>query len=306
MSGSIAPFPSIVPPGEAYTTATAVDGTRLFVRSRMGPNGMAGVRTIFCDGILCEGFIWKYLWQQVSKITAVTHWNYRGHGRSGLPVDPERISLAAHAEDLMSVRQHEGDPPCVLVGHSMGTQVCLENYHLFPNNVRGLILICGSYGKVTSSFRGVPILDFVLPKVMELAEKRPELVRAFWSRIPPEIALKLALRAGDIDHERIHPEDMLPYLQHMTHVDFPLFLKMLRSAGDHTAEGYMSKINVPTLIIAGERDTFTPASLSSYMAETIPNSELVTIERGTHVAPIEQPEVVEGIIKDFLHRRVLV
>lgn len=270
--------------------------------ARGGQAGGPAVRAIFCDGILCDGFIWKYLWGDIGETHDVAHWHYRGHGRSGAPVDPARIDIEAHAHDLMSVRRHLGDPPSVLIGHSMGTQVALETWRLFPERVRGLVLICGSFGKVTQSFRGMPIIDLILPKVMDIVDKQPDLVRALWSRIPPEVALKAALLARDVDPDHVRREDMLPYLRHMTHVDFPMFLRMLRAAGEHSAEKYLPQIDVPVLIVAGEKDTFTPASLSEHMAELIPNAELLMVPGGTHVAPIEQPDLVGSRIKAFIDR----
>jgi hypothetical protein len=53
-------------PSENHETVEAEDGTRLFLR-RMPKRDAAtspspaGIRAIFCDGILCDGFIWKYL-----------------------------------------------------------------------------------------------------------------------------------------------------------------------------------------------------------------------------------------------------
>ncbi len=242
------------------------------------------------------------MWNDVAEVADVAHWHYRGHGRSGAPVDPARIDIAAHATDLMSVRKHLGDPPCVIVGHSMGTQVALEAWHMFPKNVKGLVLVCGSYGHVTQSFRGVPILDAILPKVTEIVEKQPDLARAIWTRVPPELALKMALLSRDVDRERVRGEDMLPYLEHMVHVDLPMFLKMLRAAGEHSAEDYLAKIDVPVLVVAGEKDTFTPSSLSTFMAEQIPGAEMLMLQGGTHVAPIEQPELVAEKVKDFVER----
>ncbi len=307
--------PSTVHPssGETHGFTVADDGTRLFTHSRSaappepGEEGALarlaaeqGVRAFFNDGILCDGFIWKYLWDQITSIMAVTHWHYRGHGRSAKSKDPGRVDIASLADDLESVARGVGDPPRVLFGHSMGTQVCLEAYRRHPERVRGLVLCCGSFGRVTSSFRGVPILDFLLPKVTELAQKSPELVRALWSRIPPDIAMKMARKAGDVDRDKIRDEDLMPYLQHMTHVDFPMFLRMLRGAGDHSAEDYLADIRVPVLIVAGEKDTFTPASLSSYMAERIPGAKLALIGSGSHVAPIEQPDLVFSHVRAFL------
>ncbi len=235
----------------------------------------------------------------------LVHWHYRGHGRSAAPADPDRLDIAAHAADLGAVRAHVGDPPCVLFGHSMGCQVALEGYRQRPDQVRGLVLLCGSFGNVTSTFQGIPLLDLVLPRLVDLAHKAPDVVRAVWSRLPPRLALSLALKAGEIDPERVRAEDMLPYLAHMTHVDFPMFLRMLRAAGEHTAGDLLPAVDVPVLVIAGERDSFTPAFLAAAMAETLPRGELLIVPGGTHVAPLEQPELIDARIGAFLRDRVL-
>ncbi len=284
--------------------ALARDGTKLFVRSRTEGHPAGAVRAILCDGIVCDGFVWKYLWNDLAPTAPLTHWHYRGHGRSAAPVDPDRIDIAAHADDLTRVRQFVGDPPCVLIGHSMGCQVALENYRQNPEGVRGLVLICGSFGKVTETFHGVPVLQWVLPKLLDAVLKRPNVARAIWTRIPPDAALKLALRWGEIDPERINPEDMMPYLRHMTHVDLPMFLRMLRAAGEHSAEHLLPEVNVPVLVVAGERDSFTPPFLAERMAREMPQAELLMIRGGTHVAPIEQPELVNARIREFFESRV--
>jgi pimeloyl-ACP methyl ester carboxylesterase len=293
--------------------ALAPDGTRLYVRQRsVESNGDprsrepgAAITAFLSDGILCDGFIWKYVWEDLAPLVPLLHWHYRGHGRSAPPADPDRIDIAAHASDLGAVREHAGDPPCVLFGHSMGCQVALEAYRQRPEKVRGLVLLCGSFGNVTSTFQGIPLLELVLPKLVNLAEKAPEVVRAVWSRLPAQLSLKLALKAGEIDPERVHPEDILPYLSHMTHVDFPMFLRMLRAAGEHTAGDILPLVDVPVLVVAGERDSFTPSFLATAMAETLPKGELLLVPGGTHVAPIEQPELVDERIKAFLRDRVL-
>jgi pimeloyl-ACP methyl ester carboxylesterase len=276
------------------------------VHTREAGHAREAVHAFLSDGVLCDGFIWKYLWDDLAAVVPLVHWHYRGHGRSALPVDPQRIDIAAHADDLDCVRRHVGDPQCVLIGHSMGCQVALEAYRRRPEKVRGLVLLCGSFGNVTSTFHGVPVLELILPKILDLAERSPDLVRAVWSRLPPQLALKVALKAGEIDPDRVHAEDMLPYLSHMTHVDFPMFLRMLRAAGEHTASDILARIEVPVLVIAGERDTFTPPFLATAMTEAMPHGEILMVARGTHVTPIERPALVDARIKQFLRERILV
>ena len=289
---------SLAPSGERRGFATAPDGTRLFYRHSSRTPGP--VHAVLSDGILCDGFIWKYLWDELGGLLPVTHWHYPGHGRSARPSDESKVDIASLAVDLHEVARETGDADRVLFGHSMGVQVALEGYHQRPDRVRGLVLFCGSFGKVTSSFRGVPILDVLLPKLTEIAAKQPDIVRALWSRIPADMAMKMARKAGDVDAAKIRDEDMLPYLQHMTLVDFPLFLRMLKGAGEHTSEDYLPEIHVPVLVVAGEKDTFTPAWLSEHMARLMPKAKLVVLPSGSHAAPIEQPDVVLGHVREFL------
>src|SRR3954471_3749926 len=110
--------------------AAGRDGTRIHVRHRECASGASPVTAILCDGIACDGFIWKYLWDDLARLMSVAHWNYRGHGRSALPEDPAALELADHAHDLDAVRRAIGDGPVVLFGHSMGCQVALEGYRL--------------------------------------------------------------------------------------------------------------------------------------------------------------------------------
>ena len=57
-------------------------------------------------------------------------------------------------------------------------------------------------------------------------------------------------------------------------------LFLLEHALDHNTEDLLPHIAVPTLIIAGDKDGFTPASCSVHMHESIPNSRLLMIENG--------------------------
>ncbi len=255
---------------------------------------------ILSDGIVCDGYIYKYLWDDLAEFGGVAHWNYRGHGRSALPVDPQRIRVADHAKDLDCVREHIGDPPVVLVGHSFGTQVTLEAYRLRPEGVRALILIAGSFGRVTYTFKGSDVLAGVLPNLIEFVERHPRLVRGLWSRVPVGLGLALARLSGDVNLDAVRTEDMRPYFEHAAQVDFEMFLHMLREAGEHSAEDLLPLVRVPVLVVTGERDSFTPPALSQAMADAMPNAKFVMIPGGTHILPLEERSLLNRAIGDFL------
>lgn len=291
------------PPAEAASGlesfASGPDGTRLYVRQRAGHG-----RTLFllCDGIVCDGYIYKYLWDDLSEFGAVAHWNYRGHGRSALPSNPNCIRVIDHARDLDAVRRHLGDPPVVLVGHSFGTQVALEGYRLRPEGVRALMLLSGSFGRVTYTFKGTDVLANVLPQIIDFVERHPRLARGLWSRIPVSLGLALARLSGDVNLESVRADDMRPYFEHAAHVDFEMFLRMLREAGEHSAEDLLPHVDVPALIVTGEKDSFTPPSLSQAMAQAMPRAEFALVSGGTHILPLEEHDQLKQIIAAFLAR----
>jgi len=79
---------------------------------------------------------------------------------------------------------------------------------------------------------------------------------------------------------------------------------MLAAVGRHSSETFLSHIDVPTLVVSGIRDGFTPAALSREMASRIPGAHLMEVEDGTHTAPIERPVEIDAKISEFLVSKV--
>src|ERR1700758_3444959 len=79
--------------------AVGCDGTAIFYRVR-GPIDAPAV--VFCDGIGCDGYVWKYLEPELKQHRTV-HWHYRGHGRTPPPRDPRRVDITDLADDLAAV-----------------------------------------------------------------------------------------------------------------------------------------------------------------------------------------------------------
>jgi pimeloyl-ACP methyl ester carboxylesterase len=280
----------------------ASDGTKLYVRERPA---QAPLTALLCDGIACDGFIWRYLVDDLAPLARIVHWNYRGHGRSAAPVDPERVGMASFVDDLNAVRRASASGPVVLFGHSMGCQLALEGYRSAPDDVAALVLFCGTAGRMTHTFKGSDALAKALPKLIERVEKSPRLTRALFSNVPPAMAARIALATGEVDAAAIAPEDIVAYSEHVASLDLGMFLRMLRAIGDETAEDLLPRIQVPALVIAGELDTFTPRHLAEQLAASMPHGELVVVKGATHVVPIERRDEVAAIVRDFLGKHVL-
>jgi pimeloyl-ACP methyl ester carboxylesterase len=272
------------------------DGTRI----HYSVVGHGAPTLLCCDGIGCDGFAWKYVVRDFAPTHRIVRWHYRGHGRSGVPKDRAHVGFDDISADLHAVLEATGTAEAVLLGHSMGVQVALEYHRRHPENVLGLALICGSHGLPLDTFHDSKALKIILPSMITAAERWPEATGLIW-RIAAggELAYQIATHL-EVNGKLVHREDFTPYFTHLSGMDPRLFLGMLKHASDHTAFDHLPKLDVPTLIVAGTADTFTPYWLSEEMHDRIPGSELLTIPGGTHVSPIEHPELIALRLEKFL------
>ena len=61
-------------------------------------------------------------------------------------------------------------------------------------------------------------------------------------------------------------------------------------------------IEVPVLVLTATDDNLTPLKYGTFLANSIKNAELVTIQDAGHFSPIEKPLEVNRAINDFLTR----
>jgi pimeloyl-ACP methyl ester carboxylesterase len=267
--------------------------------------GVRGERSpvLLCDGIGCDGYVWRYLRQDLADRFCL-HPHYRGHGRTAAPRDPRRVTIEDLADDVACVLDDARVERAVLMGHSMGVQVALETYRRHPSRVAGLVLLCGASSHPLKTFRGSDRLEELLPKVEKWVHRLPGVVnRLTRTLLPTRLAFEVASRL-EIRRELVEPSDFMPYLEGLARIDTRLFVTMLASAGQHSADDLLPEIRVPTLVVAGERDGFTPAERSRAMAAAIPGAELLEIPNASHTAPIERPTLVDSTIRDFVARRI--
>ena len=272
------------------------DSTELFYTL----SGSGPIDFILCDGIGCDGFIWRYLKSELEMRGRVIHLHMRGHGQSEAPRESENVEIHHLADDWSVLLAAERRSPTVVLGHSMGVQVALELWNRHPHHVGALILMCGSFGNPVSTFHDDPTLERFLPFIKQAAQLGGDSLHRIWRRlIKLPVAFDVA-RATEVHPDLTRREDFLPYLHHLAEMNPALFFRMLSCAGAHTAQSYLARVDVPTLVVAGEHDRFTPARLSQQMAERMPGAEFLMVEEGTHTAPIEHPTLINVHLMRFI------
>ncbi len=285
--------------------AVAASGSPIFYEVRRASRapqggGDAAGTVVLCDGIGCDGYVWKYLRRSLAEDFDVVHWHYPGHGRTPPPRDPSRVTIEDLADDLATVLDDAGIERALLFGHSMGVQVALETYRRHRARVSALGLFCGAPGHPLRTFKRTTVLERLLPGMRAAVGRAPGVARRL-SRMFLPTGLSYAIAAQvEINGQLLDRSDFMPYLRGLSKVNPTLFLNMLAAAGKHSATDLLSDVEAPTLIIAGDRDGFTPPELSLGMAEAIPDAVLITVEGGSHTAPLERPHFVDNEVLRFL------
>lgn len=277
----------------------AADGTRV----AYGVHGR-GPALVLTNGITTSTFFWEHLFPEwTSRYTVVT-WDFKGHGRSEPARTPGGVTMEALADDLRRILDDTGIDRAILVGFSMGSQVILEAYRLFPDRVRALIPILGPYERVFDTALGP--FGKAVGALVRLAP-RPLLTPAFRTfhgvmRLPvsPRIGRLLRLLGPDIA-----PADLQRFIDHFGTLHPPTVAAMAVAAGEHSAADLLPRIDVPVLVVAGESDVFAPAAqVGARMHAQIADAELLRMPHGTHTSLFEHPEEIGAAIAGFLGRRV--
>ena len=276
------------------------DGTRIWY----GTVG-SGPPLVLCDGLACDGFIWPHVVDHFCQNHMVVRWHYRGHGRSDDPDDISSMNIEQMCADLHGVLDALDIDQAVLAGHSMGVQVILQYFDLYSDRVRALVPICGSYKRPLDTLNDTDFFLKILPRLKRLVERSPAAAQAVWKALVPSKFSYFFATMTAVNSRLARGADFAPYLEHVAEMDVEIFMALLENVAEHSAEPILPHIDVPTLIIAGEKDEITPLYRSEEMHRAIEGSQMVVLPGGTHVGPIELPELVNNSLESFYDEHAL-
>lgn len=272
------------------------DGTEIFYRS-VG----RGLPIVCCNGLVCSSFFWKYFEQQFRRSWQIVTWDYRGHGKSGLKRNPKNYTVPALVHDLEAVVDALEIPPAIFIGHSLGAQVILEYYRRHPKKIAAFISAYGTFGHLMDYFYNSTFSPLIFRLVYYLGTtfpKQSNLISRFFLSNPLSYwaaGILKVMNSGMMNREEVNE-----YVNHVLSVDPLLFTNLLKSMQESSAEDILKKVKVPTLIVAGDEDQFTPAWISKKMHRLIPESELFMMHKATHAGLVEQPDLFNLRIEKFL------
>ncbi len=280
-------------------TIEATDGTPLAVYDTGGDHPVI----VLANGLGGPFGAWRYQIDYLRSRYRFVSWDYRGLFGSGPPPsqNPD-VRVPVHVDDMLRVIEARGVQNAAIMGWSMGVQVALEFYSRRPDFVDQLILLNGTFGRPLESLP-VPGAPKLVPTVLNQLQRFRKTGNTLLRRAtqwPETIAWmkRLGLASATIDEEFFRD-----VAREFGTIDVELYIRTLQSLSEHDASELLGDVDVPTLVIAGDRDSLTPKSVSVEMASRLPRGELLVVRGATHYTAVEYPELVNLRIDKFLTER---
>lgn len=234
----------------------------------------------------------RSMWQpQVDHFTAkgrrVLAPDLRGYGAA--PVTPGTVTLPEFAADLVALLDAEGERQVVVCGLSMGGQIAMELVHSYPDRIAGLILADTSPAAETARGRAnrYRIADEITRNGM--AAYAEELLPGMLA--PSTIAGNAALARYVLDM--------------MTRAPALGAAAALRGRAERRDYGAtLLTLNLPTVVIVGREDTFTPVDEAEATAKMLRNGRLVVIDGAGHMPNLEATDAFNAAVDSFLESAV--
>lgn len=280
--------------------ARSLDGTEIAYHVTRAPSPSAPT-VVLANGLGGTWLAWRGQMEYLADRYRFITWDYRGLFESARPSPDADASYAVdrHVMDLEAILAAEQLERASLVGWSLGVQVILEAFRRAPARVKSLVLINGTYGRPLDTLTPLPGARAVLPPLLGVLRRGHAIAgRITRGTIGQPDSVRWLKRFGVIG--RTFDDALFAELSTaFARLDMEAYFRTLRAAGEHDAERVLPSINVPTLVIAGDRDRMTPRALAQQMARRIPEAEILVVPGGTHYVPVEYPELVSLRIERF-------
>jgi pimeloyl-ACP methyl ester carboxylesterase len=237
--------------------------------------------------VLLHGYVgdgpttWRRQLDGLSDEFTVVAWDAPGAGRSSDP--PEGFGLDGYADCLAGFLEAlRLDTPCV-AGLSFGGILALALQRRHSARSRSLILASATAGWAGSLRPDVA--EQRLRQALTLAEGTPE---AFVEALLPTMFSK-AMPRETVDEFRASMQAFHPRG----------FRAMARASAEDVRD-VLAQVNVPTLLVYGDRDVRAPITVAEALRAAIPGSRLVVLPGVGHLCNIEAPDEFNLVARDFL------
>jgi pimeloyl-ACP methyl ester carboxylesterase len=226
---------------------------------------------------------WRRQFDGLADDFTVVAWDMPGCGQSDDP--PEHFRTRDYADCLAAFIDALGLEQPHLLGLSFGSGLALELYRWHPTVPRTLILASAYAGWAGS----------LPPEVVE--QRKQQMLRRI--ELPPGQFAGEFLPSLLTDSA---PAELVDEVRAILSDFHPAGQRALLRAGfaEHDVRDVLPGIDVPTLLLYGDKDVRSPLDVAEEMHARIPGSMLVVIPGVGHMSDMEAPERFNAEVRSFI------
>ena len=240
---------------------------------------------VFLHGFPFSHEMWKEQLRAASAEHRTIAYDLRGHGKSY--VGEAQFTVEHHVDDLIGLMDFWKIQKAVVVGLSMGGYITLRALERNPERFIAAVL-CDTKSEYDTNEGRVKRFESM------------KAVREHGSAVFAEAFAKIVFAPETFTTNPAAVSFIKNIIKATPPLSIAGTLLALASRTDTTSS--LSKIKVPTLILVGEKDVTTPPENSQMMHANIPGSELHIIPRAAHMSNLENPDVFNEHLMNFMRR----
>lgn len=288
-----------------YAEVLSDDGTVLRAWTNDAHGVLEGPTVVLCNGLGTGPWAWPGFFGDDPGLRVVS-WYHRGVGGSARPDDPDRVGVDVSVEDALSVMDHFAVDRAVLVGWSIGVNVMFEVAARHPERVTGLFAVCGVPGDTFATM----LEPLRVPRPAARAATRAAswaVKRAGAALTPVSTRLPVGRRAVAV---LSHSGFMLPVadgdsaaraVREFLTTPLDWYFHLALRSSEHPRVR-LSRIDAPAFFVAGRFDVLAGSRAMRSAAARMRRATYVELG-ASHFVQMEHPEVVHGLLRDFVARQ---
>jgi pimeloyl-ACP methyl ester carboxylesterase len=246
-----------------------------------------GAPVILIHGLGLSRAMWQWQVPALETKFQVVSYDLLGHGESPKPAGPYTMQqMVGQLDDLMIDLNISR---AALVGFSLGGLINRAFALAYPDKTTALVILNSAHARTAAQ------RDSIELRVRQAKESGPAAT--------VDAALE---RWFSEDFARREPQVLEQVRQWVIANDASVYpdLYRLLAEGDKGLEIEISEIDCPTLIVTGEEDHGNSPVMTRQMAALMPNARAEILPGLRHMALVEDPATINGLLVEFLQRKL--
>ncbi|WP_312439259.1 alpha/beta hydrolase [Achromobacter sp.] len=248
----------------------------------------SGLPVVFLHANVCDRRMWRAQLDASGTDYQAIAYDRRGFGETRAQAQDH----SAVADLIAVIDATAGSTPVILAGCSQGANIALNATLMHPARVRGLLLI-------SPTVNGAPAPVYP-PEILEMVARQRQAESAADLALVNEIKAEMFLDGPLADPGRVTGESRRLFL-HMSAIALAA-APFGTNCDDMEAFARLETISVPASVICGELDFPHIQERARMVARLLPNAQGHALADVAHLAGLEQPDEVNGLLKDLVNR----